>query len=280
MIYIVLGILGFLALFIGVLFWNKPILLIYGVVIFCFVSDLFISNLHMPESIHYVADFLSIYLMLIGIVLELIKPHRLYAVAPFIIILILGGIALASFCLNDYSLVTFGIGAFQFFRGFCFFIACICILEKEDVRRLSKLFMYAAFANLFISLFEYFTYHSKWDNNGGLFGIIVGCNGKMNIYIVIVTSLVAVLYLNRKISTLLTAGVLGCCLITATISELKIYYLELIFCIALAVLLSKPSKKTVFFVVGGALAIRIAVFVLGQLYPLFADFFNVETMIA
>ena len=201
MTYILLGILGFVAIFMGVLFWNKPTLLIYGVIIFCFVSDLFVSFLHIPESIRYIVDLLSIYLMLIGLVIMLIKPHKLYANVMFVIIGILGLISLISFSLNDYSIITFGIGVFQFFRGFCFFIACICVLKVEDVHRLTKIFIGAAFVNLFVSFIEYFGLGAKWDNNGGLFGIIVGCNGKMNLYIVIVTVVVAVLYLHKKIST-------------------------------------------------------------------------------
>lgn len=279
MTYILLGILGLAAIFMGVWFWNKPTLLVYGVIVFCFVNDLFISFLNIPAAIRYVADLLSVYLMVAGVIIMLLKPHRLYAKLPLAAIVILGVIAIVSYLVNDYSVITFGIGVFQFFRGFCFFIACICILEKEDVKRLTRLFIWAAFANLFISFFEYFKYGAKWDNNGGLFGTIVGCNGKMNLYIVIVTVIVAVLYLHKQMPTLLAAGVLGCCLVTATISELKIYYLELMLCIAFVVLFSKPSKKTVAFVIGGGLAIWLAISVLGRLYPLFADFFNVESIL-
>ena len=279
MTYILLGVLGLAAILLGFLFWNKPTLLIYGVIVFCFVNDLFVSFLHIPAAIRYIADLLSIYLLVAGCVIMLIKPHKLYANVPLALIGILGLITITSFCVNSYSVINFGIGIFQFFRGFCFFIACICILDVEDVKRLTKLFIWMAFANLFISFFEYFRYHAKWDNNGGLFGIIVGCNGKMNLYIIIVTAIVAVLYLHKKIPTLLVAGVLGCCLITATISELKIYYLELILCIALAVVFSKPSKKTIVFVLGGGIGIWLAISILGELYPRFADFFNIETIL-
>lgn len=279
MTYILLGFLGLAVILFGCLLWDKPTLLIYGVILFCFVSDLLISFFAVPETIRYVADLLSIYLMVMGMVMVFIKPWKLSAGVPLAVIGLLALIAVASYCFNKYSVLTFGIGAFQFFRGFCFFAACICILQKDDVKRLMNWFIIAAYANLAVSLFEYFRYHAKWDNNGGLFGIIVGCNGKMNLYIVIVSVIVAVLYLHKKMSVVPAVGVLGSCLITATISELKIYYLELILCIALAVLFSKPSKKTIAFVVGGGLAIWLAVMVLGELYPLFKDFFNLESML-
>ncbi|MBQ3029098.1 MAG: hypothetical protein IJD26_08440 [Lachnospiraceae bacterium] len=279
MTYILLGFLGLAVILFGCLFWDKPTLLIYGIILFCFVNDMLISFFAVPEAIRYVADLLSIYLMVIGVVMVFIRPWKLHAGIPIAIIGLLALVAVASYCFNDYSIVSFGVGVFQFFRGFCFFIACICILQKEDVNRLMNLFLVAAFANLAVSLFEYFRYHAKWDNNGGLFGIIVGCNGKMNLYIVIVSVIVAVLYLHKKISVVPAVGVLGSCLITATISELKIYYLELILCIALVVLFSKPSKKTVAFVVGGGIAIWLAILVLGELYPLFRDFFNLESML-
>ncbi len=279
MIYILFGFLGFAALFLACLFWDKPTLLIYGVILFCFINDLLISFLHMPDMIRYVADLLSIYLMFIGFVVILINPCKLYAKLPMSMICLLIVVAIASFLLNDYSIITFGVGAFQFFRGFTFFIACICVLQKEDVIRLTKIYIAAAFANLVVSFAEYFIYHAKWDNNGGLFGIIVGCNGKMNLFIVIVSIIAIVLYLNKRMKIKWVIGVLGCCLVTATISELKIYYLELILCIALAVLLSKPSKKTVGIVAGGTVAIAIAISILGKIYPLFADFFNPESMI-
>lgn len=277
--YLLLGFLGLAALFLGFLFWNKPTLLIYAIILFCFVSDLFVSFLHIPESIRYVADLLSIYLMVIGVVLMLIKPHKLYANVPFILIGIMVLIAVMSYVVNEYRFVSFGVGVFQFFRGFCFFIACICVLKKEDVERLTKWFIFAAFANLLVSLFEYFVLHQSWDNNGGLFGTIVGCNGKMNLFMVLAITIAAVLYMNKKLSVWLTIGVMLCCLIAATVSELKIFYLEFILCIVLVVLFSKPNKKTIGFLLGGGIAVWIGVMVLGKMYPNFEDFFSLEAML-
>ncbi len=279
MTYILLGFVGLAAIFFGYLFWNKPTLLVYGVILFCFVNELFISFFNIPTAVAHIAGLLSVYLMIVGVVATFLRPYKLYATIPFVLIGIMLLVSLVSFFVNDYGLLAYGVGAFQFFRGFCFFIACICILTREDVVRLAKVFIGASFANLLISLVEYFKYHAKWDNNGGLFGIVVGCNGKMNLFLVIVSAIVAVLYLHKKLSTVMTVGALGCCLITATISELKIYYLELILCIALVVLISKPSKRTVAFVAGGGVAIWFAILILGKMYPLFRDFFSLESIL-
>lgn len=258
------------------LLWNKPVILIYFVVFFALTNDMFISVLHFPDSIHFLGDAVCVYLFILGFM-----KSQGYRRNPYMLLLRMTGIilfliAIVSYLINSYSMSVWIIGILQFFRGFAFFFACTEFLDLKEIKRLYRIFLYGAVFNLFIGFIEYKKYGAKWDNNGGLFGMIVGCNGKMNIFLIIVTTIVIAFYMNRKMRLMPAIIILGCCLISSTVSELKIYYIELAICVILTMLFSKMSRKTVILTIIVFAGIVAGIKVLGVLYPRFQNFYTMD----
>lgn len=279
MIYYLLAVVlsvGILAFF---LLWNKPIILIYLEIIFCLVNKVFITQIGFPEFFKYIAELICLYLLVWAFIIHYKKKIKTYALLPFIVIVMLIFVSVISYVVHNYSLGLYLEGMLKIYRFAAFFYICIIFLDQKEVKRILNLLIVFLFLNVISSSTQYFIQGIRWDYNGGLFGIQVGGNAEMNVFLVITSIIAAVLGINKKINIFLSAAIIGGGIYIALLSELKIYYVELIVILILVAILSKPSVRSIFFLSGGILVIFTAINLLGKLYPLFADFFDIQTMI-
>lgn len=268
--------LGILAFF---LLWNKPIILIYLEIIFSLSIRLFITQFGFPSFMRYIADLICLYLFLWAIVIAKRNQIKTYAFIPISILLILVIASVITFMAHDYSIGIYIEGMIKMYRYAAFYYSCIIFLNAKEVKKIIRLLFVFLVLNVIVSSIQYFLQGIRWDYNGGFFGIEVGGNGQMNVFLVI-TSVIGVVMGVKKKFTLMQSGaiVLGGIYI-ALLSELKIYYVELLIIIILCVMISKPSIRSFVYLTGGTLAIIAAIHLLGKMYPLFADFFNPKTIL-
>jgi hypothetical protein len=105
------------------------------------------------------------------------------------------------------------------------------------------------------------------DNMGGIFGTASGVNGYTNIYLCLICTFSTVMYLGKKAKLKELIWVLGSSLLIAALAELKLFFIEIVLIVLAAILLSKPSRKTVQIIFFSALGMVAALALFARLFP-------------
>lgn len=165
-------------------------------------------------------------------------------------------------------------------RFFVFFFACICFLREERAAQCLGLLDLLLWINLPLVLYQFFTLDKEGiyfgDYLGGIFGMQVGCNGYMNIFLMIVVARSVLRYMNHQ-ESLLRCGI-NCviALLIAAISELKIFFLEFAAIVALASLITRFSFRKLWIILGGILGMLVAIRMIYVLFPAFDGWFRLD----
>jgi len=272
------GAVALFALLMFALLWDKPVLLIYFVLLMTLTMDMFGIFFGVFARLSNPVSAIGCYLLLVAIVRNTVFFKRPHLIVQCMIIVGLIAISIISVVVNDVGLKVAGIGMFQLLRNFAFFLACTEFLDLREIRRIFTLLLGFSVFNLLIAFIENKKYGARGDRNGGIFGMIVGCNGKLNVFLATVTVIVMVFYLSKKMSGIMAAVVLFCCLASATVSEIKIYYFEFAAILIMTVLLSRFSLKTLILTVVAVTSLVVGIRILGQLFPLFKDFYSIDSI--
>lgn len=164
------------------------------------------------------------------------------------------------------------------FRFYIFFFACIAYLSVEDIKNYLKLLDKLLVLNALIMVLQYFVFEKKGDFIGGLFGVTRGCNGYLNIFLSVVTVKATVFFFNKEEKGTVFIGKLGLVLISAVIAELKFFFFEFIVIILIASMVVRFSFGKLFIMLGAILAVVVCISLLGQIFPLYANFFTYDNI--
>jgi len=251
-------------------------------VLFIFVMPFFFFLLmdvfHMPAIIKYSIDIAWL-LLLIALfnkkVYSIDQPIKRLAVISSIFF----AFTLVGFFLNFQSIFYYLWGFRNNARFFIFFFACIFFLKAQSIeyylRFLDKLF----WINIPVVLFQFFVMKKGQDHLGGIFGIEVGCNGYTNIFLIIIVTKSLIYCLNNKETLKLCMLKCIAALGVATLSELKSFFIEFVVIVILAMAMTKPSHKKLWIAFGSLVGILIGIRVLTMLFPEFAGWFNLRSIL-
>ena len=139
--------------------------------------------------------------------------------------------------------LLWGIRNTYFFVGFL--ALSVYYLSAEDIETLMQNVVRFQVLNVICGLYEYYVLNVHNDYLGGIFGVTQGCNGLLNMYLIIIVAYVVSRYMKGKESLSKLGWITVSSIYMAAISELKIFYIELVVIIALAVLIGKKSYKTI-----------------------------------
>ncbi len=208
---------------------------------FVLVVEALIDLLHMPEVIRYILDINMIIIYIA--VIPNIKKIKFNSASINITYYIFGVLIL--FVIDAFA-QSVAIGQILWavrnnFFFFFFLVICVALLTTDDVDKIMKNVVSLQVFNVICAIYEFFVLHKKNDNLGGMFGIESGCNGYLNVYICVISIYVICLYINKKCTFQKVFWILGSSAVLATISELKIYYIELIIILVLTILLNRGS---------------------------------------
>lgn len=274
--------LGFIIVsLLSIYLFKKPKRLIYAQIIYNCIIKILISDFNVPSFANYYTDFLTLLIVLaiFPIIKESKKKVHKVMILPIICILALLITGTISCIINRSSIMLYLWSFRNIYRFYAFFIGCAYLLKKEDIGNIFKILLMFLLGNVISSTYQYFIQGLTDDYVGGLFGTIVGGNGSMNVLLCQITIFSVVMYLNKNKSIILPIIVILLSLYISTISELKMYYIEIAFIVLLAVLLSKISKRTIMTIMLCVLGAVISIPILYELYPNFEDFFNIETVL-
>lgn len=180
---------------------------------------------------------------------------------------------------NYQSVLYYLMGVRNNFRFYFVFISFILFLNAEDIGYYLKVFDAFFWINAVVMPIQYFLFDYKQDSLGGIFGTQSGCNGYLNIFFVIICAKSIIDYLNKNERAVMMLSKCGVSLLLSTFAEIKYFYIEFIVIIITAVLVTSFSWRKLLVIIGGALAVVVAVNLLIIIFPYFSDLFSIEAIL-
>lgn len=247
--------------------------LIYAQLYIVLCIGVLVSEFHLPSAVKYSTDIVCLitFFMCLSSIPKIIQRAKM--LLPTILALILLAYCILNAILNGTPLILVLWAVRVSFRFIAFFLCCIVALERKDLPKIINIIEKAYIINFIVILFQYFVQGYNQDYLGGIFGIEQGCNGQLNLFIVLVLSLQVIKYFEKKTNLYVLPLFITFAFIIAALSELKVVYLEIVIILLLAVCLYKPSWK-MFITVGiFSLGLIVGMITLKNVFPKSYDFF-------
>lgn len=200
------------------------------------------------------------------------KSVKFEAIATVLLVITtIIGVFVVPLCYKEISVhINLGMymkGILNFYRFFIFFFAITKYLNFSDVKKIFSMLEKIFILNLVLCCIEYFLMGYKQDFLGGIFGVTSGGNIGLNILLCFFAALYSLKYLNKKVSILYFVIIEIISILLATMAELKIYYIELVLIMVIAVLLVKPNRNTVKIILSTAFIMGVGIYALSIIFP-------------
>lgn len=252
--------------------------LIWLMIVVTFSLATSIQFLHFPTVIKYSLDLLWVFLILI-----MIKNRWTFANKEMIFLYGWIGtfliITLINYFFNYQSVFYYLWGLRNNFRFYIIFFACAFFMKKDDTGLVFKLFDIVFWINSIICFVQYFVFEIKQDNLGGVFGVEEGCNGALNLFLVIVIIKSMIFFLNKEETIIECLLKCASALIISAFAELKFFYIEFAIIVIMAVLITKFTFRKFLVIIGGVLGLVVSISLLIDIFPIFEDFFTIEAIL-
>lgn len=217
-----------------------------------------------PGYVAYVLDLFNIILIVYVIVNgKMIKYGNsrvgLWIILSFFCSTVIGLIAV------EGSPILYIWGFRNVFRYYAYFISCIALLDISDVLEIIPKLKKIYIINFFICLVELGLGYSG-DNIGGIFGTQTGCNGYLNLFMIVISAIYLTEYLEKKIDLMQTVIAIMSCFFLMAIAELKVYLFELPVIILIGMLNAKFSFRKIIIIMLGVCGIAVGISMLGHYF--------------
>ena len=235
---------------------------LYYLMFYGFFRDI----LKFPGIIAYVLDLINI-ILLIYIVFSkkcLKVPKGYYRIA-FVSIIFFICITFVGLHIVGGSIVLYVWGFRNVFRFYLFFLVCALLLDIDDIKQIATVFKNIFIINFFVCLLELLMGYSG-DFIGGIFGTQQGCNGYLNLFMVIITAIYVTEYLENKLNVMKISCFLLSTFFIMAISELKVFLFELPIIIFLALINAKFSFRKITIIMVGVIGVSLGISMLGYFF--------------
>lgn len=223
----------------------RPKRLVYTIIVYCFCCKLLVGDFALPSILNYGYDVLVVLALLFALLQRrsTLADKRDWGVSGLVVF----GFALVcvfSALLNAVHPVLFVWAVRNVFRFFAFFYCCVVFLDRADVLRIVKALGIVFFANAALICFQALVLGLGTDNANGLFGTLSGGNAPSNLLILCVSAYSLYRYLDHRAIILEVVAVVGTSVLVASVSDLKVYFIELALLIPMALMNGRHSIKT------------------------------------
>lgn len=217
-------------------------------IFFLLIIEGAISLLHIPSYIRYIADINFLCIAIWN--LSDIKKNRTKVVLPkgsrlmraYIMFVMIALIMVAVFKFVPIGQILWGCR--NAFFPIIFGLICLKKLNIHDFGNIMDGVVKLQILNVICGLYEFFVLDVHNDYLGGMFGTSQGCNGALNVYLVIIAAYTLSQYMANRQCFKTIAWVLISSMLLATCAELKVFYVELILIVFLCVINSKKGAKS------------------------------------
>lgn len=247
-------------------------MMIWLILIIASFGGLFISTFHASNFVYYCADALNI-LLLFFTCKKIKKVHSIMEIRPLIILFWLYVIStMIGIIGNEVPIVLALWGLRNVFRFIVFFIACVILLEREDILTFDSIIPKIYYLNAALVIIQYFVLGLKGDYVGGIFGTLQGCNISLTIFL----NIFLAYFISKYLYGLIKIWNLGIYIVIyfliASLSETKGNYVFFILIIAVAIIVIKKSLKTFSITILAVLALVLGAYLLNRYFPGSLDF--------
>lgn len=243
-----------------------------------FAFFLLIDLLGFPYLVKYTVDvawvLLLLYMIKGRVVLPNVQTKRIASITTLFF-----GLSAFVYLFRFQSPFYFLWGLRNNARFFVFFFACVVFVKECSADNYLRFFDKVFWINIPVMLYQYLAMGKVQDTLGGVFGVEKGCNGYLNVFLVIVVTSSILRYMNGK--EWLGGCFLKCALslVIAVFAELKIFVVELALVTLLSAMMTRFSMRKVAVVIGAAVGIILAGRLIAARYPAFSDWFRVSGML-
>lgn len=241
---------------------------------YLFFCNFCIDVLGLPSAVSYGIDFILLFILFFSLI-----SRRIYDFSGryYTIFLMWIGILFASTLAGLFivygSPLLYLWGLRNTFRYYILVWACSIFLDLTDIPRMLSYFKMSFVINLVLCTIEYAMGY-RGDNIGGMFGTATGCNGYLNLFLIIIVAISTIEYLNKTRSMGELVFILLGSFYMMAIAELKVFVFELAAISILAILHSKYSARDIVLVVLGVAGFLGGIAMLGYFFENFGfDFF-------
>lgn len=233
---------------------------------FILVIEGVISLLHVPSFFRYIID-INFLIMLSWIIIKKqfscqykVFPKDCRKMFTYIIVFMLMLILIAIMKFVPFGQILWGIR--NTFFPLIFLLICALGLRVDDVEQIFSVILKLQALNFLCGLYEFFVLDVHNDYLGGMFGTAQGCNGSLNAYLVIICTYILTKFIHKKASGLEAGWIFLSSIIMATLAELKVFYIELIFIIFLGIWINKKNLKSFMMLVVGVFSLFVGMLIL------------------
>ena len=235
---------------------------LYYLLFYGFFRDI----IRLPGYISYFLDAINIILLLYTVVNNKIwkVPRGQYRfiffwIFFFFLSTVIGLIAV------DGSFVLYVWGIRNTFRYYIFFITCAILLDLSDICEMVDIFKRVYLINLIVCTIELLMGY-RGDYLGGIFGVQQGCNGYLNLFLVILSSIYITEYLDKKNGLMKTGLFILSGFYLMAIAELKVFLFELPIIILLAMINAKFSFRKIVLIMTGIVGMAVGISMMGYFF--------------
>ena len=247
------------------------------IAVFPLVCQFLVANCHFPSAIRYTLDIALIILTVLSI-------HRLglgivnrKAIRWAVVFLLY---ALINYIFHYQSALYFLWGMRNNFRFYLYFLLSIVVMREADLKSFYKILDVFLILNVILVSYQYWVLDTSQDLLGGFFGTVFGCNGYMNIFLVIVSAKATLEYLNKKRTLWSCLLVFAASLYIAALAEMKFFFAEIFIILAAASLVTKFSMKKLGIILGGGILAVLGINLLILIFPYWSDTFSLTGFIS
>lgn len=233
------------------------------------------SELGFPSFITYSIDGVNV-VLLFYLLTE--KYDRYTALFRNFILFFLLYVCIGVF-IFEQPVILFLWGLRSNFRFYIFFLACALMLKKDDCRKILEVFKKMLIVNAAVCTIQYFGFGYHRDFLGGLFGTDSGCNGYMNVFMIIAITYAVVQYLRKEILLKEVTILVLSAVYISVLSELKVFFVELIMIFIIATLTTKFSYRKLSMVFLAIVALITIAWGVPKIYPEWNELFSAEGII-
>ena len=231
------------------------------------IVEALIQLLHFPEIIRYILDVNAIVLIIMALPkIKNMLNDKIFKNFNIYVLVFMGTlVAFSIIRRTPIGQVVWAIRNNYIYILFLF--VCAYTLRAKDFSRIINNVVKLQVFNVICILYEFFILNKMGDYAGGMFGIQHGCNGLLNVYLVVINAYIFTAYANKKASLLRVAWIALSSVGIAATSELKFFFIELATIVVLSLSLSRLSVKNTLLVVSAIGAIFIGLEILSVVSP-------------
>lgn len=248
----------------------------------CFIKFI-MGFMKLPSILNYVTDLILIIIIIYYFLRK--KSNQCRKTPRFLIMLFFTYVLITfiSYILNVYSPLLYLWGFRNNMRFIIFSIMCSTFLNKNDIYKIFNILFVFFLLNIIATTYEFFFsgfFFRTGDIISGLYseGTIGGGNGSLNLFLCVICVFYITRYLNKEIKLNYLMICVGGSLYMAALSELKVFFVEIVFISLFSVMLSKKSFKLILFLILGILGLIIAINLLYAYFPQFLGFFDIDQL--